>query len=653
MKKSFFLLICALLVSSCNAPAPQENRPSGLKNMATESKNETVFDNLDNEPNDSLYQAQTTPLEFKTDEFHFTGELTPNDVDTWLIKAKNGTIVDITVTPENFDVIADVAPLPEESARRFYDEHTVDEAENMTNVRLTPQGVYLTVRGRNAQSVPYTVTIKRLMPAGDEILEQEPNDQVTSAQPIWLERELTATLNPSDDVDVYKLNLNKAGVLTCQFGDTPTSLKLLQNNKVIYQGESKPGEELKTLPFEANADLFAQIEALQPGKDATRYTCRLMALDAMPNEIEPNDTLETAQRLADMPEDIEFSFAAATDIDIFRMATPTEPLRRYTARIEVDQLVTPTLNVLTPAGTPIIQANGATACLFGTEPGQDILLRVAHAPTTRNYPIPYHLKMNAFDATAVEMEPNNAMQNANELLVGTPKSGFIFPENDVDIYKVEIPATDGVQSGHLEISTESGYISKLSLRLQDAAGFEISRADSQQASKPLNLAFDAPVGTYYVVVTGQGDQCLKPYTLSVAFTPTPGELSETGEAPSDAALAALQQATAEQPGDAPSPGEQPGAAPILVPMEQPSAAPSPAEQPSAAPSPAEQPSAAPSPAEQPGAAQAPAEQPGAAQAPAEQPSAAPDDIPLDALLKAAATDTNKPAQAPANDDDAF
>ena len=144
-----------------------------------------------------------------------------------------------------------------------------------------------------------------------------------------------------------------------------------------------------------------------------------------------------------------------------------------------------------------------------------------------------------------------------------------------DFYRVDIPSTATATSGRLEVSTSSGYISRLNIRLQDAAGFEITRAESQQASRPIKLSFDAPAGTYYIAVSGEGDQCLKPYTLNVSYTPnevlpaeaSPGaQLPQNPDAPPSAAAAlptpsngvptvapAPSQPAAPTPSDAPTP----------------------------------------------------------------------------------------------------
>ena len=560
------------MASACTQQPPKEEKPSGLKNMAPPSIADQVFENLDKEPNDTMLQA--TDITLSGDELHFTGQLTSGDTDTWRIKAKSGTIVDIVVTPQNFDVITDFSPTDKESARRVYDEHASGE-ENLTNLRLTPQGGYLTIRGRNTENVEYNVSIVRILARGDEIIEQEPNEDLASAQPIWTDRELNATLNPSDDVDYFKLNQTKPSILTCDFGSSTVIFKVLQNNKAIYQIESIPGEPVRTPPLQSANALYARIESLTPTQEATRYRCRLTALDTIPNEIEPNDTPETAQKIADTADDVEFSFLSPNDIDVFRITTPTDKAHRYTARIEAPEDVSATLNILSVKGTPLVQPTGARACLFGTDHGQDMLLRIAHAPTNKTYPLNYRLHLSRFEADKTEAEPNNATTQSTAIMPGTPLQGFIFPENDIDFYRVDIPSTATATSGRLEVSTSSGYISRLNIRLQDAAGFEITRAESQQASRPIKLSFDAPAGTYYIAVSGEGDQCLKPYTLNVSYTPnevlpaeaSPGaQLPQNPDAPPSAAAAlptpsngvptvapAPSQPAAPTPSDAPTP----------------------------------------------------------------------------------------------------
>lgn len=541
--------------------------------MAPPSIAEKVFDDLDTEPNDTMLQA--TDVTLSGDELHFTGNLTPGDVDTWRIKAKSGTIVDITVTPQNFDVITDFSPIDKEAARRVYDEHSGSE-ELLTNLRLTPQGGYLTIRGRNTEAAPYTVSIRRILARGDEIIEQEPNEDISTAQPIWTDRELNATLNPSDDVDFFKLNQNKPGILSCDFGQQAVTFRILQNNKTIFQTESVPGETVRTPALQASSDLYVRLESLTPSQNPERYRCRLTALDTIPNEMEPNDIPETAQKLSDTADDIEFSFMSASDVDVFRVTTPPNEARRYNARIEAPEDVSATLNVLSGKGAPLQQPTGARACLFSVAPGQDFLLRVAHAPTNKTYPLNYRLRMSSLPADQTESEPNNATTQATPIEPGKPLSGFIFPEADIDYYRVEIPASDSSKGGKLEVSTSAGYISPLKIHLEDAAGYEITRAESAQVSRPIHLSFDAPAGTYYIVVSGQSDQCLKPYTLNVTYTPTPAEPAEP-EAASEP-----PQADAVPPAEIPAHEEAPAAPPAAFSVTDPPA-PAPENKPNDAP----------------------------------------------------------------------
>ena len=515
--------------------------------MAPEAISEQVFEDLDKEPNDTMIQA--TDVTLTGDEFHYTGKLTPGDIDTWRIKAKAGTIVDIAVTPENFDVIADFAPIDKDSARRYYDENPAGQPETLTNLRLTPQGGYLTVRGRNTEDVTYTVTITRLTPKGDEILEQEPNDSLQAAQPLWTDRELNASLNPSDDVDFYKLNLNTPGILSCVFPAEPVSVKFVQNNQVIATHRVDSGVPFKSQPLQASGDLFVQIERLTPLKAPARYSCRLTALDAIPNEIEPNNTLDTAQKMSLLDDNKEFSFLNTSDIDMFRVSTDAGAPRRYTARIESDANISTLLSVMDSQGAPLMQSTGSQACFFSVTPGSDFVLRAAHAPTTNPYPVSYKLRISSFEADAVESEPNNMITQATPITLAKPISGYIFPNSDIDFYRIDVPATPTSTSGKLDVTTEPGYISMLSIRLQDSAGFEISRAESATASKPISLSFDAPAGTYYPVVSGQGDQCMKPYTLTINYTPSEEAMPHAADAAATAALAAIQ---AEVPSSAPS-----------------------------------------------------------------------------------------------------
>ena len=132
-----------------------------------------------------------------------------------------------------------------------------------------------------------------------------------------------------------------------------------------------------------------------------------------------------------------------------------------------------------------------------------------------------------------EVEPNSTIETATPLALGAAISGHIFLVDDVDTYRIDIAGVEGDSTpvGKLSIDLDAGYGARLTLKLWDSAGYEISQVASKQIARPLHMAFDAPAGAYYLSVTGSGDNCGKPYTIRTGFDAKPGVAVPAPSAP--------------------------------------------------------------------------------------------------------------------------
>jgi len=532
-------------VASCSSPTSDPSRPSGLRNMAPLPPGETILEDLDVEPNDTFLQA--VDISLSGDEMRFMGTLTVGDIDTWRIKAKAGTIVDIEVAPEGFDVIVDFSPIDKDSGRRFYDSKPANEAEVLTNIRLTPQGGFLTVRGRNEETVRYVVTIRRRMTSAGTILEEEPNDTVSMAQMVVGAQKIEGTTNPAGDVDFFRLSVTGPSYVECQFSGKASEMMLMDGTKTLWSGVAAAGSPLRSAVFgSSDVGIFLRIQGLDALEDVASYTCQVSAAESLSGEIEPNDTIEQAQLIQDISSPLDFTFSSSSDVDFFRIRQGGASALAYSVRVTAASGVGPRLQILTPAGVPRDQVvlDGATACGFTVSPGEDFFVRVSHDGTAPNYPAGYQLAFSTYSASEIEREPNQTLATAQPVLFGTRVLGHIFPSTDVDVYRIEVPSVPGVTdlAGKIAIVVDPGYIAQLSLKVQDSEGYEIAQSASVHFSRPMHLAFDAPHGVYYVVVSGAGDGCVKPYAMTVTFT-----ANEAATIPIDQLIdAARQTDTAER-----------------------------------------------------------------------------------------------------------
>ena len=176
------------------------------------------------------------------------------------------------------------------------------------------------------------------------------------------------------------------------------------------------------------------------------------------------------------------------------------------------------------------------------------------------WPLPYRFAAEMEPGEMFEVEPNSTIETATPLALGAAISGHIFPVDDVDTYRIDIAGVEGDSTpvGKLSIDLDAGYGARLTLKLWDSAGYEISQVASKQIARPLHMAFDAPAGAYYLSVTGSGDNCGKPYTIRTGFDAKPGVAVPAPSAPNgDLGV----QPAVQTPPSAPNGGEGTGAAP--------------------------------------------------------------------------------------------
>lgn len=522
-QKFIVLAILSLGVMSCN-PKSDEPRPSGLKNMAPPSIQEAVQEGLDVEPNNTFLQAVGVTL--TGDTLQWVGTLGPDDVDVWLLKAKAGTITDIVVTPESdFDVVAEFANAGNEKQRHYYDNGVSGQPEMLPNIRLTPQGGYLTVKGRmtdSAEPLRYRITLSRVLPENENgIVEAEINDERTDAMQLNGTSLVEGVLYPRGDVDYYHVTLKAATAITFELSDGAHEVAIEHNDKIIWSEISKQAQMIKSavLPPDLQ-DVYIRLKSLDDLREPHRYSFSVSELEKIPDEIEPNNTIDKAQTIQGEGQNLEFSLLDDADIDIFKVMV--DPGRVYRARLVGVQSGQAKLQLLSDDGNvrnDVLSGDMVVCDAFSGEKNS-IWLKVL--PGVGTWPLNYRIAIDSESAENVEKEPNQTSELAMTIEPGMTLYGHIFPSDDVDVYRIKIPEYPRVEGpvGKLQIDIEGGYVAPLQLKLQDKDGYEVSQLRNEQYSRPMHLTFDAPNGEYDLAITGGGDDCIKPYALRVSFEPS-------------------------------------------------------------------------------------------------------------------------------------
>ncbi len=498
--------------------------------MAPPSIRDEVQTGLDVEPNNTFLQA--TDITLTGDIMQWSGTLPVGDADVWRIKAKSGTIVDIRViSDDNVDLVADFAPIANDAERRYYDVPGTQSAEILPNIRLTPQGGFLTVKARNDEKtgeITYRVELQRLSVETGSI-ESEPNDSRDAALQIPSSGQLNGSLYPSGDVDIYRTQIQAPSTISFSMPETPAEVSIELRDKIIWSAVSKSAQVLTSSMIPADSqNIYIRVKSLDNIRDVMRYQFEIAPLSEIPDEIEPNNTIDMAQVVQEEVQKLEFSLADASDIDYFRFAAAKDRVYRVRLNgIPEGKAKIALLDSKAQAWAEVL-SDGQVACDASVPEGQsDLYIRVTAGAQNAEYPLKYRLNIESDEATAVEHEPNQTREQATSLVIDQTVKGHIFPSSDVDIYRIEVPAVEGITSGPagvLSIDTEGGYVAALQLKMQDKDGFEISQVRNVQYSRPIHMSIDAPAGIYYLAVSGGGDNCNKAYALRASFTantPTP------------------------------------------------------------------------------------------------------------------------------------
>lgn len=522
LKMAVMLLILTSMMS-CSSKK-DEPRPSGLKNMAPPSIQESVQEGFDVEPNDTFLQAADVAL--GGDMLQWSGILEPGDVDVWRIKAKSGTIGDIMITPESkFDIQADFSESGTDQTRHYFDNGLAGESEVLTNMRLTPQGGYLTVRARSglSEAVKYRIAVSRVLPERPgAVVEAEINDDRTEAMAISAGQVVEGVLYPRGDVDYFYLPLTTPCTVSFELPEGAHEAAVEHRGKILWSQVVKNAQLIKSdILLPELQGVHIRIKSLEDLTTPHRYVMTVNALEKVPDEIEPNNTIDRAQVLQGEMQSLEFSLLDDADIDIFRLILSSDRVHRI--RLSGPQPGQAKLQILNSSGLnrdDVLSAD-MTACDVSVQEQESIWVKVV--PGTGVWPMNYRIGVDSEEAGRTEREPNQTKESATSIEPGMSLFGHIFPAGDVDVYRIQLP--DTVKMGHLSVEVEGGYVSPLQLRLEDRDGYEVSQQKTERA-RPARMSIDAPGGVYYLTVTGDGDDCLKPYEIKVLY-----EAAEEAELP--------------------------------------------------------------------------------------------------------------------------
>lgn len=311
---------------------------------------------------------------------------------------------------------------------------------------MAPGVYYITVEARTSNAPKY-----RLMMVldADPYVELENNDTPANATSVEMNTAYSGSLLTSGDVDFYAFTLDQTSMVNVTLSipgsgsKTTTHLYNITNaaSDIKLSSVSVPGNaqlaETGNLYLSAGTYLIQLSKGSAWSNDAYRLTVNVSQDGVM--EAESNDTLETATAVP-VNVDIHASIGQEGDIDCFSFTLEGDAVvqPRFTFAPTDSSSKTYVLTLLDSSRYELLKVN------IGGKESTKVIAPVAlpagmyfvRVENPRFIRQDYTLHLACIDVSAAEEEPNDTAALATELAVGSPRTGVLSSESDIDYYKL-------------------------------------------------------------------------------------------------------------------------------------------------------------------------------------------------------------------------
>ncbi|MBK8051290.1 MAG: PPC domain-containing protein [Anaerolineales bacterium] len=360
---------------------------------------------------------------------------------------------------------------------------------------------------RSAQSYTFAV---RFTPAADVF---EPNNSFGAVAPLTLGQSISATILPANDADWYGFTVDKHGELKLKISGVDPEMAVFMriwnaNRDTLtdwFRPLAKGGDTEATVDLPAPGRYALEVTADYGQRAIQPYNLRADFTPAVDAQ-EPNNSFAHAADLG-LDRSLQANILPAEDRDwyYFDLAQPGEVTIRAT-QVSPDLAVfirywNANKDTLTDWFRPLAKGGDTEGRIDLVEPGR-YYLEVAGDSGQRSIQ-PFVLALDYVPAVDAN-EPNGSFETAKPVQLDTNIAGYLFPADDRDWYRIDIPAEG------------------------EAAAISITQA-----------------GTYYVELAGSdyGARSSQPYVLRLSMQEIdPAEVTVPGAAgaptPTDAGTTA-------------------------------------------------------------------------------------------------------------------
>lgn len=358
--------------------------------------------------------------------------------------------------------------------------------------------------------------------------EQEPNDRYAIANPIAASGRVSGTIDPVRDVDLFRLEVPRAGELAVRIDDVAPELAIAFR---VHDAERRINTDWQR-PLRAGAETvgFADLprggvyflELRQSGDDAA--SSQPYALDTTFTPVAeawgPNDSPATAATLT-LGAPVLATILPASDVDWYRVQVD----HRGEMHLRIDQvpqaltIVARVWNaerrVLHDWMRPL-RAGADNDVRFDLPAPGEYLLEVRDNDRARS-PQPYRLTAS-FTPVDDAAEPNDTFGTAHPTVLGEAIRETILPHRDADWFRFDIPGRSRLEVSITEVAPELDLVMRV---------WNDDNRVHHDWIRPLRAGADtvgviefALAGRYYLEVRDGGDDARssEPYLLTTQLT---------------------------------------------------------------------------------------------------------------------------------------
>lgn len=413
--------------------------------------------------------------------------------------------------------------------------HGAGEGERAPVLGLPPGKSFLRVKEvvakkaapQSNETTPYLLEIEELPEAADE--ESEPNEKRVDASPLTPGQEIHGYLAWKGDTDWYKIptaGLEPGSSMRIDFKGVAAVKPVIaiydSIEDKIWEVPLKAQEPttLRNIGIQSGPGFdayYVVVSAKEGAQEEERYALSVSFEKSSGNEeVEPNNERKRATPISN-GQHLSGFISPAGDADFYKVVADAPAIMRV--ELEGAENLDLVLEIQNAEGKKLLAVSEGKKKEGEVVPNMAIpmgesFIKVSAGKGEVNDVASYAVgvSLEPQDGTS-ETEPNNDSARATPISPGTPLTGFFFPKDDVDVYRLDLSNRAGPTS--LEIALSGIPKADLEFAIRDSAKAELYKAAKRPAGEEESLQATLDPGLYEVVIKGKNSNPRDRYRLQI------------------------------------------------------------------------------------------------------------------------------------------